>query len=103
MHGLVARLGGMSVGMAQSATSQAEFDALLSAADMAMRRVKKRGGNGFEMANHLLDLPSASHKGTEHNVILGLERHQFHQSWLLLPRGKPYGRFKPFVIPFSGC
>lgn len=68
----------MSVGMAQSAALQAEFDALLSSADMAMRRVKKRGGNGFEMASHLFDLPSASHKGTEHNVILGLERHQFH-------------------------
>ena len=68
----------MSVGMAQSATGQAEFDALLSAADRAMRRVKKRGGNGFEMANPSLDLSLASLKGTEHNVILGLERHQFH-------------------------
>ncbi len=70
----------MSVGMAQApfVDHKAEFDALLSAADRAMRRVKKRGGNGFEMASPLLDWPSVQLKGTEHNVILGMERQQFH-------------------------
>jgi len=71
----------MSVGMAQCKASDAEFDALLSAAHMAMRRVKQRGGNGFELAEHLL--PSASSGtgtgwGTEHHLLLGMEGRQFH-------------------------
>jgi len=66
----------VSAGMAQMGLQDAPFDTLLSAADTAMRRVKARGGNGFEMDRALSIPPSLP--GSEHNLILALEHKQFH-------------------------
>ena len=66
----------VSAGMAQMGLHEAPFDTLLSAADTAMRQVKSRGGNGFEM-DHALPMDPRL-PASDHNLILALEGRQFH-------------------------
>lgn len=68
----------VSVGLAQCPWSSAGFDELLSDADMAMRLVKMRGGNGVQVYARSDAAPRLRVRETEHSVILGLERRQFH-------------------------
>lgn len=67
----------LSIGVAVSEIHSAEFEALLIQADLALRTVKLRGGNGFRLYCSTTDHDAQRPKATEHNIILGLERHQF--------------------------
>lgn len=68
----------LSMGAAVSEVQQAEFEALLIQADLALRTIKLRGGNGFRLYAVASDHEAQRPKATEHNIILGLERRQFH-------------------------
>lgn len=77
-----------SIGVAAIPASQASFEGLLGDADLAMRTIKLQGGNGARLQAR--DSGGPKTRTTEHDLIHGLEQHQFH----------PF--FQPKVCALSG-
>jgi len=67
----------LSAGIACSPLVHAMFDTLITDADMAMRSVKSRGGNGCLIYSGSESNTDQRPRATEHNVLVGMERKQF--------------------------
>jgi diguanylate cyclase len=71
----------VSVGIALDADEGSDLSTLLQRAELAMRRVKARGGNGYEFANPETTRDARERLELERDLKLAIERNELYLVW----------------------